>query len=485
MHNATTARLEDRMQRPTKFEIKGLFGNRDVTLPIDTDALILVGPNGIGKSIVTNIFYFFISRQWSRLGEYDFSEVALWFGNEEVRAARADITGLSQLAKIEKNFAPSSRVSQYMEKLRSYGLLEEFISSNRISLKSRERFADVLAIHPDEVRHLHLSIYRRLSSLEEDDIFSAPRINVERQLTQKIPGRTLYLPTYRRIEKDLKEIFPDLEDRLRSTMKPGSPLTSTRSAKHFVDLVSFGMEDVRWNIEFKSRFLRDYSLAQFNDLSALYLRDVIKGTADQYSPSQISSLDENGLAVILSRVSEQVLSGEDKELLRQKILDMKGKKRSEMELNDLYLAHYFTRLMSASADISAQETEVLAFVEVCNAYLHPGKQMIYDDTKFTVGIIDDKGKTIDVSMLSSGEKQVVSLFSHLYLDNADNQIVIIDEPELSLSVPWQKRFLTDILDSSRCSFILSVTHSPFIYQNRLKTSAIDLRRRTVTTDKAK
>ena len=466
------------MQRPTKFEIKGLFGSRDITLEINSDALILVGPNGIGKSSVTNIFYFFVSRQWSRLAEYDFSEVAIWFGNEEVRAARADITGLSHLNKVIGNFAPSSRLSVHLEKLRSEGLLEEFISSRRMSTQSRNKFADVLAVAIEEVRHLQMSLTRRISSLEEDDIFPAPRINVERELSKRLPGRSLYLPTYRRIEKDLKEIFPDLEDRLRTSVRPGYPLTIKRSAKHYVDLVSFGMEDVRSNIDLKIRFLRDYSLSQFNELSGLYLRDVIKGTADEYSPSQIESLDENALSVILGRVSEQVLSVEDKELLRAKIVDMKGKKRSDMEVNDLYLAHYFSRLMSASADISEQETEVSAFVDVCNAYLKPGKAMVYDDTKFTVSIIDNGGRSIDLSMLSSGEKQVVSLFSHLYLDDADNQIVIIDEPELSLSVPWQKRFLTDILDSKHCSFVLSVTHSPFIYQNRLKSSAVDLRRKT-------
>jgi predicted ATPase len=473
---------EGLMQRPTKFEIKGLFGNRDVALPINSDALILVGPNGIGKSSVTNIFYFFVSRQWSRLTEYEFSEIVLWFGKESIRAARSDITGLSQLDKVFRNISPSSRVSMYIEKLRADGLLEEFIKSRRMNIKSRETIADALSIPVDEVKHLQFNLFRRFSSYEDDDIFSTPRINIEKQLSERLPGRTIYLPTYRRIEKDLKDIFPDLEERLRSTSRPGSPFTFTRSAKHYVDLVSFGMEDVRSNIESKCRFLRDYSLAQFNDLSGLYLRDVIKGTADQYSSSQISNLDENALAVILGRVSEQVLSGEDKALLREKILDMKGKKRAQMDVNDLYLAHYFTRLMSTSADISSQETDIAAFVDVCNAYLLPGKQMVYDDTRFSVDIIDERGRPIDLSMLSSGEKQVVSLFSHLYLDDAEDQIVIIDEPELSLSVPWQKRFLTDILDSTHCRFIFSVTHSPFIYQNDLKRSAVDLRRMTASTD---
>lgn len=466
------------MQKPTRFEIKGLFGTRDINIPIDTNALILVGPNGIGKSCVTNIFYFFISRQWARLAEYDFKEVAVWFGIEEVRAARADITGLSQLEKAIRKFSPSSRTYMYMEKLRDIGLLDDFVSV-RATSRARDRYAKILSITVEEVRHLQMSVLRHFSSFgEEGDMFPTPRSDVEKQLVEKMPGRTLFLPTYRRIEKDLRDIFPDLEERVRSSPHGASLVKFARSANHYVDLVSFGMEDVRANIDSRTRFLRDYSLAQFNDLSGLYLRDVIKGTADQYSPSQISSLDENSLAVILGRVSEQVLSGEEKNLLRSKILGMKGKKRGEMEVNDLYLAHYFSRLMSASADISSQETEIISFVDVCNAYLKPGKQLVYDDTKFTVEIIDDGGRPIDLSVLSSGEKQVVSLFSHLYLDDAEDQVVIIDEPELSLSVPWQKRFLTDILNSTRCGFIFSVTHSPFIYQNELRLSAVDLRLKT-------
>ena len=232
------------MRKPTKFEINGLFGDRDVSLPIENDALILVGPNGIGKSSVTNIFYFFVSRQWERLAEYEFSEVAIWFGDDEVRAARSDITGLSQFDRVTRDISPTSRISYYIEKLRAEDLLEQFITSKRSGPQFREKVADVLSVPAEEIRHLQFSLKRRFSSLSEDEIFLAPRINIGSQLAQKLPGRALYLPTYRRIEKDLKEILPDLEDRLRSSARPGSSLTFTRSAKHYVDLVSFGMEDV-------------------------------------------------------------------------------------------------------------------------------------------------------------------------------------------------------------------------------------------------
>jgi hypothetical protein len=70
-------------------------------------------------------------------------------------------------------------------------------------------------------------------------------------------------------------------------------------------------------------------------------------------------------------------------------------------------------------------------------------------------------------MLSSGEKQIISLFSRIYLSDRSNYFVIIDEPELSLSVSWQKRFLPDILNSGRCNGLVAVTNSPFICDNEL------------------
>ncbi|WP_407267499.1 AAA family ATPase [Tenacibaculum maritimum] len=46
-------------------------------------------------------------------------------------------------------------------------------------------------------------------------------------------------------------------------------------------------------------------------------------------------------------------------------------------------------------------------------------------------------------------------------------LVIIDEPELSLSIDWQESILSDILKSSNNGLIVA-THSPFIVNDDLK-----------------
>ena len=113
------------------------------------------------------------------------------------------------------------------------------------------------------------------------------------------------------------------------------------------------------------------------------------------------------------------------------------------------------------------------FVSVCNGYLYE-KRLIYNDTRVEVTLEetnktykDVQSDTLPMSMLSSGEKQIISVFSRIYLLDSSNYFVIIDEPELSLSIFWQKRFLPDILNSGRCSGLVVVTHSPSICDNEL------------------
>jgi predicted ATPase len=60
------------------------------------------------------------------------------------------------------------------------------------------------------------------------------------------------------------------------------------------------------------------------------------------------------------------------------------------------------------------------------------------------------------------------------LSGKEKFFVLIDEPELSLSVPWQRRFLKDIRNGGFCSGLIAVTHSPFIYDNDLKPYAHSL-----------
>lgn len=71
---------------------------------------------------------------------------------------------------------------------------------------------------------------------------------------------------------------------------------------------------------------------------------------------------------------------------------------------------------------------------------------------------------IPLSSLSSGEQHELVLHYDLLFNVPTNTIVLIDEPELSLHVAWQKRFLPDLLRIVELTDFdaLVATHSPFI-----------------------
>ncbi|WP_332113484.1 AAA family ATPase, partial [Campylobacter jejuni] len=69
-------------------------------------------------------------------------------------------------------------------------------------------------------------------------------------------------------------------------------------------------------------------------------------------------------------------------------------------------------------------------------------------------VLDDE-REIDFDSLSSGEKQIISIFAKVYLDMDAKCIFIIDEPELSLSVEWQRTFLQDIYESNNIELLLA------------------------------
>ena len=103
------------------------------------------------------------------------------------------------------------------------------------------------------------------------------------------------------------------------------------------------------------------------------------------------------------------------------------------------------------------------------------KKYIYDETNVELGIYKDKAKKpIGIQNLSSGEKQIISVFSKLYIENIEKCIILFDEPELSLSIKWQNMFLPDVVNSGKCSTLIAVTHSPFIFDNEFDDLAKDM-----------
>jgi len=138
------------------------------------------------------------------------------------------------------------------------------------------------------------------------------------------------------------------------------------------------------------------------------------------------------------------------------------------------LVYFVSNLLKVYEQQQENDNAIQSFTTVSNKYL-ADKEVVYDESNVTIEIIRKKNSTVvDIEYLSSGEKQIISLFALLYLQKKSDLAIFFDEPELSLSMEWQKTLLPDIVRSGKCKFLFSTTHSPFIFENELEENTVDL-----------
>jgi hypothetical protein len=73
----------------------------------------------------------------------------------------------------------------------------------------------------------------------------------------------------------------------------------------------------------------------------------------------------------------------------------------------------------------------------------------------------DAAGAINSDALSAGEKQMLSFIAYNAFYN--DAVVLIDEPELSLHVDWQRQLFPILLAQQATNQFVIATHSPFIY----------------------
>ncbi|MFA4845606.1 MAG: AAA family ATPase [Patescibacteria group bacterium] len=460
-------------------EIIGLNDHLDVSIPISGPHCVIVGPNGSGKSTALLIVAAALGRQWKRLSELRFARLVLTFDS----GASASLSRLSCKKYVSTLSSYGRRMpARVMKSLQEGKLLNDFLSVDFRNSSSVEKYSELLRLAPVELRHLQgeLQLGNAGKGSEKEVVDFQSLLEAENVPT------TIYLPTYRRIELELKKIFDQVPDAYRSVLS--TQVNFGSSNEFIVEMVRFGMEDVKSTIQTFEKETREYARNRFNRMMTSYLKEMANSQVLSVTNLRAMNINAKTIDVVLSRIEEGLLSPSEKEEIASIVLELSdGRSAGNPPFNKKWLAHFFVRLLQVNREIEVKETPIRLLVSSLQKYFMPAKVVDYDIENYhfaikSTGAEGEHSDELSLSELSSGEKQLVSVLSHLHFMTHKKVNIIIDEPELSLSVPWQADFLPDIAGTAACNQIFAVTHSPFTYDH-LSSSVVDFLPRPTSAPK--
>jgi len=439
-----------------RFSIRGLYGSRNIEADIQDNTLILVGENGSGKTTFLRILFYLLSGRWLSLVQFQFESLSVTISGQEFSISHNDVVNaIKETDRRTLRDIPPPIRRRVMEAIESGDIDQLPGDVERLILR--------YGISPEDV-------FRQMEIFDEKPKGKRREIQETiKKIQAAIGAKVLYLPTYRRIERELGSIFEGFEpDDIR---RQRGRIKQRNSSESYVELVEFGMKDVDVAIKKTVDELKEFSRESLNNLTLNYLGDVVNREYQNVGLAGISEVSEDAIRIVLDRIHESILTNEHKNHLFDVINS--ARTADEPTEHEKIIYHYFLKLLGFQESLQSKEKNITSFCDLCSEYI-VDKHFIYDSTAFGFSIqpLDDRNsKEVNLSDLSSGEKQIVSLFSHLYLSGEKSFFVLIDEPELSLSVPWQRRFLKDIKEGEFCTGVVAVTHSPFIYENELRQYA--------------
>ena len=474
------------------FLVSGLYGYRNISLNSPYAATILIAKNGSGKTTFLGVMDAFLKREFSRLREVDFREIRCKiFGSDndliltkENVLALFDLPPDGEISKAARRYEIDPlKLVRFLEnypRLRndSYAFREDPVFS-AVEKKVGFRHTDVTNVfdrllegyfeHNETCKHIDASLKIALDGVE-----------------------VVYLPTYRRVELSLNQ---EDEEPVYSRRRRRPKFLITGSGL-FTGDIQFGLSDISDRLSDLNREILVNSNTGYRRISADIINDMIDGVLEKanFEPGDLP--DREDLNLFFSRLKEGSRSFPFQEVTPPKLDRLYADEPVETG-SSRFLSYFLSKLNSVIKTTKDIELPIEEFIASCNKYLsaqdsttHPpsvdirGRVVDADDKvlrldrrtlKVYAASVSTQRK-ISLDALSSGEKQMISLFAKLFL-YPGKKIILIDEPELSLSLDWQREILPDVIRAPLCRQVIAITHSPFIFDNALEPFARSLQLR--------
>jgi predicted ATPase len=440
--------------RVTNISVRGLFGIFDHEIPLnETERVTIIhGPNGFGKTVVLRMIAAVVEGTTFIFEQTPFDEFSLTLSDGTSRVVRR---------RVEKK-AGSTESAVELEYLIRDSAGSELAASPPVP----ENLPDVLYAHIDRFvpRPFTLRGKRWIDNQSGREYSLAA-------ILKKFPKASQAIPKKHR-PKPIFEMPGDLEVFFVETNRLSSELVEQHSIlRHDAYSVAYGGQEA---------FLED-GPRQITPRVKQYSEDVVQKIrfvladyakhsqeSDRTFPERLVRFLRDGEALaerdILSRMAE--LENKRRRLITLGLLDSESGLRDLTE-DDLHRAREALTIYVRDVQEKLQVFDDLAhrigsLVDIVNdrfKYKH-----LRIDRQRGFRVFSDTNAPIRIEDLSSGEQHELVVLYELLFRAPKNGLILVDEPEISLHVAWQSRFLADLIGILQLTdaYAIVATHSPVI-----------------------